>query len=197
MDLPRGTPGSWRYVMSIDIGYQDRDAIAVLGWCDAGPDLYVVEEWEENHKDVDQLIAQARGIYDRWRPGTVVGDNGGGGKKVLATIASRWGIPVGDKPTERVLTQIGYVNDELRSGRLKVGPGSHFARDTRLIKWDSGARGREVDDGYHSDIEATIRYALPHCHHFRWAPPPATRSEVDAYTDRVWERTEQADGEWQ
>lgn len=174
--------GAWRFTMGIDLGFQDRDAIVVLGWRKDDPEkrLFVVEQWQQNHLDVDQLSAVVLPLYHKWKPVHVVGDHGGhGAVKVLETIANRLGIIMGRKPGD-LLVSIGLVNDDFRAGRLKVPPGSPVATDARLETWDQASTKKEVDKGgYHSDIMAALRYAHEGARHYQAkAPKPEpTREE--------------------
>lgn len=174
--------GAWRFTMGIDLGFQDRDAIVILGWRKDDPEkrLFVVEQWQQNHLDVDQLSAVVLPLYHKWKPVHVVGDHGGhGAVKVLETIANRLGIIMGRKPGD-LLVSIGLVNDDFRAGRLKVPPGSPVATDARLETWDQTSTKKEVDKGgYHSDIMAALRYAHEGARHYQAkAPKPEpTREE--------------------
>jgi len=173
---------TWRFSMGLDLGFQDRDAISVVGWRTDDPEhmLYECYSFQRNHQDVDKLAEEFTKAYRLWRPIKVIGDNGGhGATKVLKTLEARLGgIEIDSKPTS-VADSIGLMNDELRTGRLKVDPKGIIANDFKLTTWKSGKRGVEISDAYHSDILAALRYAIHGAQHFRAkAPkPPETLTQ--------------------
>jgi len=184
------TPDVWRFAMGIDLGFQDRDAIVILGWRKDDPEhrLFVMEQWQKNHQDVDQLAAVVMPLYHKWRPVSVVGDHGGhGAVKVLETLANRLGITMERKPGD-LLVSIGLVNDDFRAGRLKVPPGTPVAADARLETWDQNSPVKQVDkSGYHSDIMAALRYAHEGARHYQGKAPkpePTREEKRDAWLAR-------------
>jgi len=110
-----------RHSLGLDLGFQDFDAMTVLGWrrTDADRGLYARWQWRRNHLDVDDLALVVRVVLDVFRPGFIVGDHGGhGAVKVLETLKNRMGIVIQPKPAD-VMVSVGLVNDDLRTARLK------------------------------------------------------------------------------
>ena len=177
----------WRFSMGLDLGFQDRDAISVVGWRMDDPTHTVYEcySFQRNHQDVDKLSEEFIKAYKLWRPIKVIGDNGGhGATKVLKTLEARLGgIQIGSKPTS-VADSIGLMNDELRTGRLKVAPKGIIANDFKLTTWKAGKRGVEISDSYHSDILAALRYAMHGAQHYR-AKAPKPPETLDQKRHRV------------
>lgn len=165
---------TWRYSLGLDLGFQDRDAIVVLGWRRDDPDrrLYERWSWQQNHQDFDKLSEVFQSAYRRWRPISVIGDTGGhGAVKVLKSLEARLGgIQIGTKPSS-LSDSIGLVNDELRTGRLRVSVDGPIADDFKLVVWKAGKHGQEVSEVYHSDILAALRYALHGAQHYRAKAP--------------------------
>lgn len=182
---------TWRYSLGIDLGFQDRDAIVVLGWRrdDSQHRLYEVESWQQNHLDVDALAAKFLEIYRRWHPVSVIGDTGGhGAVKVLKSLEARLGgvVTIGSKPGPGLLlTSIGLMNDDLRTGRLLLDQRGPIAHDAKLVTWKPGEIKQTVSDSYHSDITEACRYALWGARHYKGkdAPPPPTleKQRYDAW----------------
>lgn len=183
--------GRWRYSMGLDLGFQDKDAIVVLGWDrdDGDRRLFEVYRWQANHQDVDQLAARVREVVREFRP-VIVGDHGGhGAVKVLETLRNRMGIAINAKPAD-VMASVGLVNDDLRSGRLMIEQGSPLAdellRVTRTVK-----NGRTVinQKGFHSDLSEALRYAHHAARHWS-ARAPKPEPTLDERR-RAWEQREQ------
>lgn len=159
--IPDVNSDQWRYAMGIDIGGanegNDRDAVVVLGWMMNDPEhrLWEREAWEETELDSEEFCRRVLATYRRWRPMMAVcGDTGGAGaNKALATVSNRaGGIDFTSKPTSVDLS-MRLLNDEFRSGRLKINPLGLIARDAKICT---------KSETYHSDIMAALRYAH-HC----------------------------------
>lgn len=166
--LPEGT---WRYVLGVDIGWHDPDAIVVLGWCSSSPNLYVVEEYEKPHQTEEDLAEVLRGFINRYHPLSIVGDTGGGGKKTLEGISRRikWIIKPAHKPS--IVEQFNRLNDEFRAGKLFVPAGGNCAEDAIRMMWEPGKTGQKVAHEPHSDALPALSYAYPEARHFFYNPP--------------------------
>jgi hypothetical protein len=175
---PDTTVGEWRFAFGLDVGGanedNDRDACSVVGWKrdDAQHRLYDVEAWEARQLDSEEFATRSIETYRRWRPMVAAcGDTGGAGaNKAMATISKRvGGILWTPKPTSVDLS-MRLLNDDFRSGRLKVDPHGIIARDCRLCT----KTGR-----YHSDVMAALRYGHHCATHFlgKAPPPPETDAE--------------------
>jgi hypothetical protein len=157
----RPDPGSdqWRFVLGLDLGLSDCDAICVLGWRMDDPThkLYECYSWKANHQDVDALSTVLRAAYVKWRPTCLVGDNGGhGASKVLATYAERLGVTFELKPAS-VPDSVALVNDDYRTGRLQIMPNGILAEESAKVAWD--AKRKKFSSAFHSDITEAARYA--------------------------------------
>jgi hypothetical protein len=184
--------GQWRHSLGLDLGFQDRDAIVVLGWNrqDDQRRLYVRHTWQQNHLDVDQLADVVAEVVAQYHPNYIVGDHGGhGAVKVLETLRNRLGIQIERKPGD-VMVSVGLVNDDLRTGRLMLEEGSELGSDLGRVQRTVDRNTNRVvinKKGYHSDLSEALRYA--HCAARHWAskapPPELTRDER---RDMQWQK---------
>jgi hypothetical protein len=182
----------WSYSMGIDLGFADRDAVVVLGWDrkDGARKARVVYEWQENHKDVDQLSAVVLATYQRFRPVSVIGDTGGhGAVKVLETLKARLGgIEFGPKPAS-VAESVAILNDDMRMGRLLVDPTGELAADMKRVVWELKNGKRTIGKKFHSDITEAFRYA--HWASYAYlskAPPKKPLTEAELFEERLKRR---------
>jgi hypothetical protein len=177
----------WRFSMGIDLGLSDCDAIVVLGWRKDDPahNLYLCYEWQQNHLDVDELAKVFIAAHKKWHPVAVIGDTGGhGATKVLETLKNRMGgIEMLPKPSS-LLDSIALVNDEGRTGRLKVPDKSICAHDFRKTVWKTGKHGVEISSTFHSDVLAALRYAVVAAQHYK-GKAPKVESDDDRRI-RIW-----------
>lgn len=151
------------WLVGVDVGAVDADAIAPLGWSSMRRCLYLVGEDVAKGQTDGELARKLRGIWESRDPLKVVIDAGGGGAKTLLTLQHMLPdapLVAATKPT--VELQVKTLNSLLKPGRLKVPRGSLFARDVRRARWVDGIVGGKVDEtgGRHSDIVPAVRYAV-------------------------------------
>lgn len=114
------TAPGWLHAVGLDLGFQDRDAVVVIAWRMDDPErrAYVRFVWQRNHLSTDSLADVVVLVSLIYQPVIWTGDTGGhGAVKVLETLSERLGVPIWPKPPD-VLVSLGYVNDDLRTGRL-------------------------------------------------------------------------------
>jgi len=174
----------WRYAMGVDIGGarvgNDKDALVVLGWMIDDPlhQLWERESWEAR-QDSEAFCARVLDSFNRWRPmSSICADTGGAGaNKMLEHLKPRLGgLEFTLKPTS-VETSTRLLNDEFRSGRLKINPIGLIARDAKICT---------NPESYHSDIMAALRYAHHGAYNFLSKAPLSLVETDDQRRKRQW-----------
>lgn len=160
------------HVIGIDLGFDDADAIDVLGWSDDAPEVDLVFEWVGAKQNITALMARVKEAYDRFQPLAVVADTGGLGKKIAEEISTRTGIPIEAADKQRKLEHIELVNDAFRALRLFVPADSRFAEDALLLEWDkTDPQKPKISGRFHSDTADGLLYAYMRALH--WLHEPA------------------------
>lgn len=185
-------PPSLSYVVGVDLGYSDADAIAVLGYNRTG--VYLVEEIVTRKQGVTALAKQIADVHARYNPTAIVADTGGLGRKIVEEIQDRYSLPVTAAEKTQKFAHIELVNDALRTGQLRAPAKSLFVQDSQLLEWDRDKSSGDklvVSDTFHSDICDAVLYAFRECMH--WVPPfdkPSTPArDTEAYIEAAAERT--------
>ena len=166
--LPDG-PGEWHYCIGVDLGFEDRDAIAVGGWRTGERTVYLVEEMQAPKQTITQLAAQVAPLVAKYKPRRSVWDFGGLGKKIAEEVRSRWTMPVEAADKVRKLEHIELLNGAMMAGAFKARKGGPFAEDCGLVQWDQDSRAkgvRKISDDYHSDITDAVLYMYRACRAF-------------------------------
>ena len=166
----------WQVVVGVDLGWDDADAIAVLGWPGYESRLYLLEEIVTAKQDIAALASQLKSVEARWKPQDWVADFGGLGKKIAQEIAARYDVPLRAADKARKIEHIELLNDAMRTGRFFAKKESRFAQETQLIEWDRDKSNPEkyvISDKYHSDVCDAVLYAYRHALHWLDAPAPA------------------------
>jgi hypothetical protein len=194
-ELPAGV---WRYVFGIDLGHDDADAIAVLGWREGHRDLFLVDEDVRRKQTITGLMERLAVLRELYDPIRMVIDTGGLGKKIAEELRQRWALPVEPADKVRKLEHIALLNDDLRTGRFHARATSAFAEDAALVQWLPEAKGVKIAPEPHSDIIDAVLYGHRAAKHYieeAAPPPPADEGEL-------WERRavelhrRRAEGDW-
>lgn len=157
------------YILGMDIGYEDADAIAVFGWSDAFEEVYLVEEFVENKLSITELVSQIKILQAKYKPVKMVMDAGALGKKIQEEIRYRHGLNIEAADKHRKFEFIELMNDDLRTGKLKIKKESQLAQDYNLIQWDRTTPGKlKVSDIFHSDIADAALYAWREGKHYAY-----------------------------
>jgi hypothetical protein len=162
--LPK-LPGnaSWNYILGIDVGYRDADALAVLAWSESLGEIYLVEEVVERKQDITDLVNKIEGLRKKYPISKMVIDTGANGKKIAEEMIRRHKIPVQAADKQRKQENVTFLNDWLRLGKFKAKSTSKFAQDSYLIQidWDKSSPDKIViKKTYHSDIIDAVLYAF-------------------------------------
>lgn len=164
--------GRWHYIIGIDIGFDDADAIAVIAWNEKENKAYLVREDVEKKQGITELVNKVAGLIDFYDPMKVVMDTGGLGKKIAEEIRKRYGIPIQAAEKSRKFEYIELLNDAMRTGRFFAEPASRFAQDCMLVEWDRDSSQPKVSDRFHSDITDAVLYAFRESMHWIHEPEP-------------------------
>lgn len=175
----------YNYIMGIDLGFVDADAIAVLAWSDKDPNTYLVEEVVMTKQGITELVEQITTLQKRYDISKMVIDEGGLGKKLAEEMRRRHALPVQPADKTRKMETVAFFNDALRTGKFKAKSASKFAQDSYLVEVDRDKSTPDrirLSDRYHSDIIDAVLYA--------WKESPAFAFIQEA------EKPKQGSKEW-
>jgi phage terminase large subunit len=165
--------GKYEYVIGMDLGFNDSDAIAVLGWNQYRKEVYLVNEVVTRKQTITSLMEQLAPIVSEYNPNRIVCDTGGLGRKITEEMSARWGIPIMAAEKVRKHEFIELLNDSMRTSRFFAKRETKFAQDCNLLEWEVKPSGnREVSNAYHSDITDAVLYGFRECLHWLSEPEP-------------------------
>lgn len=190
-------PKKYNYIMGIDLGFDDADAIAVMAWEDDSPTTYLVEELVVPQQGITELVKQIEDLRKKYDISKMVIDQGGLGKKIAEELRRRHSIPVEAAEKTRKMENVAFMNDALRTGLLKAKKDSKFAQDSYLVEIDKDKSTPDkikVSDKYHSDIIDAVLYAFKLSPAFSYQEPlpqPVKGSKAwqKAQQDSMFEQT--------
>jgi hypothetical protein len=163
----------WTYILGVDIGLRDADALAVLAWSPQTSNIYLVEEHINADQDLTKLANQIDSITAKYDISKIVMDEGGLGAKIAEEFRRRKGIPVQAAKKARKMENVALLNDWLRQGRFFAKSDSKFAEDSYLVQIDYERSTPDrivVKSDYHSDIIDAVLYAFKESPAFTFEP---------------------------
>lgn len=175
----------YNYIMGIDVGFKDADALCILAWSETDPVTYLVEELVTAKQGITELVLQAQALQAKYNVAKIVMDMGGLGLKIGEEMSRRHQIPVEPADKTRKMENVAFLNDALRTGRLKAKSASRFAQDSYLVEIDrdkSTPDRIKVSDRYHSDIIDAVLYAFKISPAYAWEP----EKEKPKYGSKEW-----------
>lgn len=175
----RAPPKHTQHVMGLDFGFDDADAIDVLGWSKHVREVDLVHEWVGAKQNISALCVRVKQAYDLFQPLAVVADTGGLGKKIADEVSMRTGIPLEAADKLRKNEHIEWVNDAFRTHQLYVPPDSRFAQDALLLEWDkTNPEKWKWNDRFHSDTADGLLYAYVRALHWLEEDRPKTPPKI-------------------
>lgn len=189
--------GRMVYILGADIGWNDSDAIAILGYNYTDNKVYLVEEYIKDKQTITDFVEVIKGFIKKYAPVRMVMDAGALGKKIQEEIRQRHTINLEAAEKHRKNEFIELLNDDLRTGKLLAYPSSRFEQDSSLVVWDrTDPIKPKISDIYHTDIGDAVLYAWRECKHFisldEATKPPArnTMAYMDALEAKEAEELE-------
>lgn len=166
---------NWEFVVGCDIGYNDSDAISVIGWNRNERVSYLVYEEIHSEQTITDLAIQLNQVIERFNPLRVVMDAGGLGKKIVEELRKRYTLPIVAAEKSRKFEYIALINDAMRTRRFFAKKDSQFALDAGRLKWETDINNPEklkVSNNFHSDILDSTLYSFREAQHWLTEPAP-------------------------
>lgn len=145
----------WDFVVGVDLGFDDADAIAVIGWHKHEKKTYLLHEQVDVGQTITELAEKIDAVIKQYDPLKVVIDTGGLGKKIAEEMRKRYALPIVAAEKSRKFEYIELLNDAMRMGRFFAKKDSRFADDCSRIKWETDLVNPEkpkISDNFHSDV---------------------------------------------
>lgn len=187
----------WDYILSVDLGFEDSDALSVIAFSEETPSAYLVSEIVKNKQGITELAHEIDLLVKKHDPMKIVMDTGGLGKKIAEELKKRYALPIEAADKTRKFEYIELLNDALRTGRFRAKETSLFAQDANLLEWeiDRETQKKVISDRFHSDIIDAVLYGFRESLHFLYEakkerPVYGSKEWMDEEERKIWEDTE-------
>lgn len=165
----------WNFILGVDIGHRDADALAVIAWSQKSSNIYLVEEVITSGQDITQLSRQIEQLIAKYSVVKVVMDEGALGKKIAEELRRRRQLPIHPADKLRKIENVALLNDYLRQGKFKAKKDSRFVSDSYQVQIDyehSTPDKIVVKKGFHSDIIDAVLYSFKESPAWTYRDPP-------------------------
>lgn len=156
--LPEPTTHEWRYILAMDLGYNDPCAFVVLALRDDDPCLYVVESYERTELIPSAVAAQVEGLRKRYSFMIMVADTGGYGKGVVEEMRQTYSLPIeaAKKRDKRVFVE--HVSGELGTGRIQIVGSDNVELIDDLISLPWNEDRSDAEPGFRDHLPDAFLY---------------------------------------
>lgn len=177
--------GLTNFVIGVDVGFDDADAISVIGWKDKDPRCFLLDEMVAPKQGITELAVAIDSRIRKYNPISVVMDTGALGKKIAEELRRRYSLPIKAAEKSRKFEYIELLNDAMRTKRFFAKSSGAFAQDCHLLEWDKDKSNGDkliIADSYHSDICDATLYGFRESLHWIEVPDiPKPKSGTDEY----------------
>lgn len=193
-------PSAYNYILGIDLGIKDSDALAVIAWSDSSRKTYLVEELVTSGQGISELADQIGMLKSKYPFSKMVCDEGALGKKIAEELRRRFHLPILPADKQRKMENVAFLNDDLRLGKFMAKRDSIFAQDSYKVQIDYERSGPErlvVKDSFHSDIIDAVLYAFKESPSWTYKEPvPKPKYGTKEWADKEVEEMERAAEEY-
>lgn len=191
------SPVPWEYGLGVDIGYDpDPMGFVIAAWNRHNLDMHFLYSKKFSEMLPSQAAAHIKKLDEKYRFSKIVGDGAGLGKGIIEEWRQHYGIaitPARDKHLKREHIQL--MNDDFRTGRIKVWSGIDLEHELKQVLWDDDHK--KISDRYPNDLTDAAEYIYLECKHFAAKPiepPPVVgtamwaQREAERYERRAVEK---------
>lgn len=183
------TKGEWRYVLGVDLGYEDASAFTVCAYNEYDPNTYIVDTFKKSHMDLTAVANKIKELSTSYPIHKFVVDNAA--KQAVEEIKNRFQIPL--EPAEKVgkVDFIELMNSELIAGKVKlIEDRTEALSDEWLtLVWDERSATKKENAACPNHLSDSTLYAWRFCYSymatkFREKPAPQSEEAIEEFWDK-------------
>lgn len=136
--LPDDGSDDWRFIMGMDLGFNDDFALVVVAYSPYRNILYHVYDFRADHLIVPQIASIIQRVVERFdnRIEAMVADTGNLAKMVVETLNAQHGLFIEPAEKTEKLDHIELLNSDLYDSKLRILHGSDLYEEMLKLQWD-------------------------------------------------------------
>lgn len=194
-ELPKGS--LWRYIIGIDLGFNDATAFHVWAWRPHDNHLYGVETRKYEGWDLDQVNAELEALKKAYPGSRLIVD--GAAKQAVEHLRRVYQQPLHAAAKPAKADFIRHMNTDLTTGRLKLLRAScaPLIAEWATLVWDERVRIPVEKEGQPNHASDAALYAWRDSLHFTAHAPPKAKPSIwsEEAVEAFWERASEQDTE--
>lgn len=159
----------WEYILGVDTGANDPDALAVYAFSRELAEVYLVYEFKRAQQNITVLMDQIKVLNDKYQFIKMVIDPAAGGKKMALELKDRHAIHIDIAEKKDKWTYISLMNDDFKQGLIRANrtltPFTIDEWETLLKEQDGENKPKEVAKFDNHLCDAAL-YAWREAKHF-------------------------------
>lgn len=197
IDLPKlKGRAEWRYVLGVDLGFEDASAFSVCAYNEYDPTLYVVNTFKKTKMDVTDVADQIKELQKIYPIHKFIVD--GANKQAVEEIKKRHEIPLEAAEKSGKVDFIEIMNSEMIQGKIKIivpGDIGGLIGEWQTLVWDEKSKKKQENPACPNHLADATLYAWRYCYtylsqKFYHKPSPNSQESVDAFWDKEAEKLE-------
>lgn len=157
--------GEYRYVLGIDLGYENATAWTVGAYHEHDKDLYVLESFKESRLDISAVALRTTALCRKYDFDRIQIDNAN--KQAVEEMRKRHGIPLHAADKTGKSDFIELMNAEFIMGRIKIGPDAHPLKDEYVgLVWDEKTDKRQEHPSCDNHCADSALYMWRYCYSY-------------------------------
>lgn len=168
--------GKWKYVLGVDLGFDDSDAIVIVGFNDKCRETYLVEEFKQSKMDITALAEKIKFYKAKYNPYYMVIDGGALGKKINEELNQRHSLFLEPADKQNKFAFIELLNSDLRLGYTKIRSNSELAGEMKQLTYDEKEfteNKKFVEDSYlDNHLCDAFLYSWRYIYSYVWKSQP-------------------------
>jgi len=189
----------WRYIMGMDMGFNDDFALIVVAYSPYLDTLYQVYDFKSPHMIVPQIAALIQRVQDKFNGQIeeMVADTGNLAKMVIETLNQQYGFFIQAAEKTEKFDHIELLNSDLYDGKVKLLANSDMYDEMMHLQWDlkgmdkkTAIRRNKLKEDKRMDnhlcdaLLYTWRFSLHHFSRTKVVPPePETHEFYQSWDD--------------
>ena len=130
------TDHEWRYVLGLDLGYQDDTAIVVVAYSPTVDTLYCVYEFKEPEMTISAVNAQIQDVKAMFKDQIEVMVADCANKQLIESMNELYGLYFQKAEKNAKNDFIELLNSDLWDGKLRIMPDSELAHEWLNLQWE-------------------------------------------------------------
>lgn len=110
--------GQWKYVLGVDLGYEDDTAFVIVGWREYDKNLYILHTFKKNKMDITSVATRIKYYMTQYEFQRMIID--GSSKQAVEEMRNRHGLPLIATEKKGKADFIEIFNSELIQQHVKL-----------------------------------------------------------------------------